>query len=328
MTVSKPMHPEGSCPPADPPDRWQHYADFYRDSAYAVFQQRHRGLEGQLPFRMIEVEQHDHDFTDPNVPEAVLALPLAASADNRWSWNMGDGWKHDRAAPGNMLMLPASVESRWKVVGQRKLLLLALPSDTIGQISQQAPERTHASLQVFAQRTWRDSLVEGLMLRLWEASRHAQTTDRLLADGILLSLVLHLLQRTQSDPVRDGKVTLPAWRLRRVTEFVDAHLAERLDVSRLAAAAGLSERHFARAFRQEVGETPHQWVMKRRIERATHWLAHSDMPLEQIAAQCGFVAMSHFGRMFKVVTGETPRRWQNLHRGSAAQQAQLVHRRS
>jgi AraC family transcriptional regulator len=314
------MYPDDGRPLADRQDRWQRYADFYRDSAYAVFRQTHRGLEGQLPFRMIEVEQHDHDFTDPNVPEAVLALPLVASADNCWSWDMGDGWKHGRAAPGNMLMLPASVESRWKVVGRRKLLLLALPSDTISQISQQAPDCTHTSLQVLAQRTWRDRFVERLMLRLWEAARLAQTTDRLLADGILLALVLHLLQRAQADVVRDGKVILPAWRLRRVTEFVDAHLGERLSVSRLAAAAGLSERHFARAFRQEVGETPHQWIMKRRIERATEWLANSDTPLEQIAAQCGFVAISHFGRMFKVVTGETPRRWQDLHRGNEADQ--------
>jgi AraC family transcriptional regulator len=77
---------------------WTQYVDFYRESAYSIFPQQHRGaFPGRTSFRMIEVDQADHDFTDPNVPETVLALPLSAASDNRWSWNMGDGWRHEIA---------------------------------------------------------------------------------------------------------------------------------------------------------------------------------------------------------------------------------------
>jgi AraC family transcriptional regulator len=96
-----------------------------------------------------------------------------------------------------------------------------------------------------------------------------------------------------------------------VTEFVDSHLDEQLSISVLATVAGLSERHFSRAFRQEVGETPHRWLMRRRIERAKHMLANTEKSLQCIAEECGFLAISHFGRVFKDFTDETPKRWQD-----------------
>src|SRR5262249_33189690 len=95
-------------------DGWSNYAEFFRTSEYAIFPQRHRGLSGRLPFRMIEAEMSDHDFTDPDIAETVLALPLASVAQNRWSWNMGDGWRHCSAIPGRLLVVPAGIESRWR----------------------------------------------------------------------------------------------------------------------------------------------------------------------------------------------------------------------
>jgi len=137
-----------------------------------------------------------------------------------------------------------------------------------------------------------------------------------LAGGMLVALVMHLLQRAAPDEEPDRHVALPAWRLQRMTAFADAHLHEKLCIATLARAAGLSTRHFTRAFRQQVGDTPHHWLMMRRIEKARLRLADSDDTLDEIARACGFSAQSHFTRVFRLVTGEPPKRWRQLHKRS------------
>ncbi|GAB2891899.1 hypothetical protein GCM10027093_28830 [Paraburkholderia jirisanensis] len=152
------------------------------------------------------------------------------------------------------------------------------------------------------------------MEQVQAAASRGDATDRLLADGALMTLAAHLLQRAGTQAAPERRVALPAWRLKRVTDFVEPHLHEDLGIVALADAAGLSPRHFARAFREQVGDTPHRWLMRRRIEKAKQRLAHSDDTLEQIALACGVSAQSHFTRVFRLTTGEPPKRWQQLHR--------------
>ncbi|WP_460903209.1 helix-turn-helix domain-containing protein [Paraburkholderia jirisanensis] len=296
---------------------WRSYAQFFRESAYTIFPQQHRGLGGRLSFNMIEVEQSDHDFTDPDVPETVLALPLAASAQNSWSWNMGNGWRHATAAPGHLLVLPPGIESRWRVLGQRRLLLLTLPTDTLENVLDcTLPADLAHTFDTLAQHPTEDTFIAQTMLRLWAASLESEANDRLLADGALISIVAHLLQRAGAGDLPERRVAMPTWRLQRVIEFANAHLHEDLSIASLADAAGLSVRHFARAFNLQVGETPHRWLMCRRIEKAKQRLAHSDDSLARIAQDCGFTAHSHFTRVFRLITGETPKQWQKSHKKS------------
>ncbi len=79
----------------------------------------------------------------------------------------------------------------------------------------------------------------------------------------------------------------------------------------LAEMAGLSVRHFSRAFRDEIGETPHRWLMTQRVEHAMTLLKADHLPLAEIASACRVSSQSHFTRVFRQVTGETPRRWCN-----------------
>jgi AraC-like DNA-binding protein len=98
---------------------------------------------------------------------------------------------------------------------------------------------------------------------------------------------------------------------RRVLEYMDAHFDEQLTLESLARVAGLSVHHFARAFRQSTGEPPHQYLLRRRIDRATELLKQPELPLSEIALAVGFSDHSHFARHFRRLVGMTPRaaRW-------------------
>jgi AraC-like DNA-binding protein len=102
--------------------------------------------------------------------------------------------------------------------------------------------------------------------------------------------------------------------LRRVREHVELRLSETLEVSELAALAGLSQCHFSRAFKQSVGETPHRYLMLRRVTAAIELLKHTDQRLTDISLSVGFSDQSHFTRTFVKLTGETPRTYRYRHR--------------
>ena len=94
--------------------------------------------------------------------------------------------------------------------------------------------------------------------------------------------------------------------LRRVGEYVEAHLSDAVDLATLAGVAGLSIHHFAREFKQSVGIAPHHYLIRNRVERAQNMLAQTDLSLSDIAYAVGFSDQSHLARHFRQMLGVTP----------------------
>ncbi len=95
-------------------------------------------------------------------------------------------------------------------------------------------------------------------------------------------------------------------RLRRVTEFIDDHLAGTLPLAALSAEARMSQYHFARLFKQSTGLPPHKFVVRRRIERACELLIEGQLSIDAVARAVGFRTRSHFSMMFHRLTGSPP----------------------
>jgi AraC-like DNA-binding protein len=93
---------------------------------------------------------------------------------------------------------------------------------------------------------------------------------------------------------------------------MSASIGSDLSLRALADECGLSVSHFARAFRQSTGTSPHQWIVERRIEQATAKLAGGEASLAEIAVECGFADQSHFTRVFAKHVGSSPGQWRRL----------------
>jgi transcriptional regulator GlxA family with amidase domain len=94
--------------------------------------------------------------------------------------------------------------------------------------------------------------------------------------------------------------------LRRVHEYVEAHLDKTISIRALAAVAELSMYHFARAFKQSSGMTPHEYLVQCRVRRVRDLLVATDLTLSEIALASGFADQSHCARRFREHFGVTP----------------------
>jgi AraC-like DNA-binding protein len=102
---------------------------------------------------------------------------------------------------------------------------------------------------------------------------------------------------------------LAPWQIRRIKEYVEQQLAERLTGADLAKRVNLSEHHFCRAFRISLRQTPHTYVVGRRVERACEMMLSSSWTIGQIAIECGFADQAHLNRCFRKLMGASPGAW-------------------
>ena len=111
---------------------------------------------------------------------------------------------------------------------------------------------------------------------------------------------------------------LAPWQVRSVTTYIDANLNASLSCEMLARLTRLSLSHFARAFKCTFGCPPHVFLMRRRVERAQGLMLKTNVPLAQIASECGLADQAHLSRLFLQFTGETPASWRRARTSGAA----------
>jgi AraC-like DNA-binding protein len=99
---------------------------------------------------------------------------------------------------------------------------------------------------------------------------------------------------------------LATWQENRAKQMIEAQLHGGVSLDILASECGLSTSHFIRAFRNSVGVAPHQWLMRRRIDKALDLMRDRSRSLSEIALACGFADQSHFTRSFTAALGESP----------------------
>lgn len=135
--------------------------------------------------------------------------------------------------------------------------------------------------------------------------------SRLLLELVSVSAVSTGTERaelTRLDRYRGG---LSRRSLKLVLEYIHAHLHDNVQLSSLAEIAGLNLYHFAKAFKQSTGESPHQYTLRRRIERARELLRDPHVSVLEVSARTGFVDQSHFSKVFRRIAGVAPSECRN-----------------
>jgi AraC family transcriptional regulator len=133
-------------------------------------------------------------------------------------------------------------------------------------------------------------------------------SGRLFLDSVEQAMAVTLVNghAVRHRPVQIHRGGLGSARLRRIRELVHAKMEDDLSLDEMAQSVGLSIAHFARMFRKSTGETPHQFVLRQRLERAKAMLRAPDARVLDVAVACGFKTQQHFAQVFRDVWGVSP----------------------
>ena len=208
---------------------------------------------------------------------------------------------------GNICVLPSGLAHTARLEDPCEQLALHLDPLLVRRAASES--RKSGNFEVAERCTRSDGVISSIGMALLGELESEGLSGRLYAESLANVLAVHLLRHyttTSTGEVHRFSGGLSAPRLRRVTAFVAENYSNDIPLSQLANVAGMSSFHFAREFKRTTGTTPHQYLIKFRVERAKALLAEGEMPLTEVGLQSGFNHQSHFTRLFRRLTGTTP----------------------
>jgi AraC family transcriptional regulator len=164
--------------------------------------------------------------------------------------------------------------------------------------------------------------IRSVMAELCSAIRSALDDERSSAEDSLrrAAEILQELGETPAAVTREEiRGGLSPWQVRKVIRHIETQLDQPIRNEELATLVRLNPSHFGRAFRNSFGEPPHEYLIRRRVERAQGLMLSTDAPLSAIALDCGLADQAHLSRLFRRIVGETPRAWRRARIGAPAE---------
>ena len=249
-------------------------------------------------------------FTMPAVTEPFIVWTTSGEAETQEREHNGP-WLTSRMKKGSMFLTAAGApyDFRYRTLTSEPyevvLVLLSLP--LFNEALQEVFGANAANARLRDLSGFEDPALTALLQRLRdEATR--RSASRLFVRGIAQAIAVHLARNYAAlgGNARGESPSLPGFKLRRITEWMAAHLAEEFSLARLAEQAGISEFHFNRLFKRATGVPPSQYQIKLRMDAARRLLRETKKNVIMIANEVGYSNPSHFAQLFRKETGLAP----------------------
>lgn len=252
------------------------------------YQSQHNG------WHMLRWRQFVGQYTLAPLAEPMLVAHIGGKQQIRM--REGQQWSLARSKPSDMTQMPAEVESAWWVDGELDVVTLTLPDRTREQ-------GLITDLRFAYTDTLGIALIRQMLASLYEPYSHERDQY---VELLMQTLVAHLgrAETQLSDAI--PTTACSAHRLHHILNMIREHPEQEFSLDLLASEIDLSPAHFCRMFREATGITPHQYILKCRLQRAEHLLSNSDMSISMVAEASGFHSQSHFTRLFLKKMGKNP----------------------
>lgn len=246
----------------------------------------------------------DHLLASQMSGRCRLRQEVDGRAIERWS------------GPGAVSLAPAHVKGTWDATGPSRVIHLYIPHAFLSRVIAEEWGAEPGRVELISQFLVRDPVIEDVMNRMALEAQSGSPLGQLYAESASEFLTRHVVHSYSSltTPPPKSAGGLPARRLNAVVEYIDANLRQPIALHHLATLAGVSTRHFERAFRQAMGVPPHAFVLKKRVEAARQLLLQQPtVPIQEIAALAGFSSGTHLATAFRRQTGYSPTAFRRLH---------------
>jgi AraC family transcriptional regulator len=249
---------------------------------------------GAAGWRLSRWRQFVGSYSLPALPDPIFVVHIAGKPTVR-TWDR-DGWSEAASFPGCATIVPAGLPTGWLVDGELDVVTLSMSAEFVRRSDQ------------FAQMNFAfsDPLGVALTRQVLGELYAPHTPERdAYVEALVNALQAHMLRGPASNQGIPSS-GFSAHRIHQVMNLVRQRPEDEHPLERMAAEAGVTPTHFIRIFKKASGLTPHQYVMRARIDRARELLASSDLNMAQISDAVGFLSQSHFTRAFRRVTQQTP----------------------
>ena len=214
--------------------------------------------------------------------------------------------------PRRICLTPGEAATKWRHSGHPEILQVYLRQSIYASAFGEMYRCDPSEAELLPRFAIQDPLLEQLALAIVNALQDGTADDGLYVDTLAQMMAVHLARAhsTRSCPARTTPVeTLSKWRVRRLLDYIEAHLDGDLSLEALGAVAEISPLYLARSFKYAVGQSPHQYVLSRRVERAKELLRSSEAPIVDVALNSGFSSQSHLSSWFVRQVGVSPAKY-------------------
>ncbi|HLJ85257.1 MAG TPA: AraC family transcriptional regulator [Candidatus Angelobacter sp.] len=220
-----------------------------------------------------------------------------------------DGKSHRGVAVhGDIDIVPSGVPCVWELKDTDTILALSISTKLVQRVTEEL-ELDPRRLEVLNRYQTRDPQLEHIGWALKAEMELDYPGGRLYLDSLATALATHLIRHhsnlaTESPLPRGG---FPGHKLKRVLSFIEDHLGDDLALADVAEIAGMSVSHCKALFRQALGVPIHQYVIRRRVDRAATLLREGKLPISRVALETGFSHQSHLALHLRRVLGASPK---------------------
>jgi AraC family transcriptional regulator len=221
------------------------------------------------------------------------------------------GASRERAliGPRRICLTPSGTAAQWQHSGHPEILQVYLRDSVYAATINEMYGCDASAAQLIPRFAILDPLLEQLALAIVAALRDGSVEDGLyvdtLAQMMAAQLARHHSSRSRLTHSPQMK-SVASWKIRRLIEFIEDHLDLDLRLESLASEIEISPLYLPRAFKAAIGQSPHQYVLQRRIQKAKDLLTSTDSPIVDIALAVGFSSQSHLSNWFHRLVGVSP----------------------
>jgi AraC family transcriptional regulator len=212
------------------------------------------------------------------------------------------GWQ----SPGRIDLTPAGARGRWEDADEAKVILVSIAPSLLANSARELGVNLDRMVLAPQFQTI-DPQLRHIIWALALAAESWPQTEPLLVDGLARALSARLISAYTGSPLAAPRQQeLSPRQRRRVLDFIEANLAEKITLADIAREAGIGCTHLKVLFKRSMGIPVHQYVIQRRVEAAAQLIKENACSLGDIAAAAGFAHQSHMARCMRRVLGVTP----------------------
>lgn len=210
-----------------------------------------------------------------------------------------------------IVVTPAGLKSGWRWHERSKVIVITLDPARLEAFTQKELGKVLTRQQLVDTPQFEAIDLTTAATLIYDALRQPSGSSQVMFESLARIFLVKLEERygnEQAENIAFSRAFTPA-HYKRVLDFIVDRFGDAITIEDIAREAGLSPSHFTRLFKKTVGDTPHQFLIRYRVERAAEMLADPARRAIDIAHSCGFSDQPHLTRMFKQLRGETPSEW-------------------